>query len=166
MSHNQVLDDSPWLAPEAIQQIELFLGGRESLRVWEWGAGGSTMWFAERAAMVVSVEHDPEWHAQILRRLRERNVSNVGLMLWTNPSRYVYAIANHAPMSFGLILVDGVQRNACVLAALGQLQPGDWLILDNTEREIEYAEALSLLKDWERHDYQGDGFQTSIFVKP
>jgi len=166
MSHNQVLDDSPWLAPGAIVQMDSFLAGCDEPCVWEWGAGGSSLWFAERAAEVRSVESNREWYERTLKELRERDIHNVELSLLTNIFGYVHAIPGFPPMLFDLILVDGMQRNACVLVALFELRAGGWLVLDNTEREVEYAEALSLLKDWQRSDYAGDGFQTSIFVKP
>lgn len=165
MSHNQVLDDAPWLAPDAIQQIELFLEGRVTPRVFEWGAGGSTLFFAARAAQVISVEHDSAWYKKAFEGLNEREVQNVTLFYLIEMLDYVFQI-QRANYKFDLVVVDGVQRNACALMALDMVNTGGWLVLDNTERETEYAEALSLLKDWERKDYQGDGFVTSIFVKP
>lgn len=170
MSHNQVLDDSPWLAPEAILAMDSFLASLDKPRVFEWGAGGSSLWFAERAEWAISIEHDREWCEKTQRELTERALTNIKLI--ERPESFCYAkeIVEYAeyvsdPL-FDLVLVDGVQRNACVLAAVGGLKVGGWLVLDNTEREQEYADALSLLKDWERKDYQGDGFQTSIFIKP
>lgn len=165
MSHNQVLDDLPWLAPDAIQQIELFLESRDQPRVFEWGAGGSTLFFAQHAKRVSSIEHDSKWYEKVVGELLVRAIKNVKLEFAPDSFEYVESI-RHRVHFFDLILVDGIQRNACVFMALPYLHKGSWLVLDNTERETEYAEALSLLKDWERHDYQGDGFVTSIFVKP
>lgn len=170
MSHNQVLDDSPWLAPEAILAMDSFLASCDKPCVFEWGAGGSSLWFAERAARLISIEHDHIWYEKTQRELTKRALTHVKLI--ERPESFCYAkeIVEYTeyvsdPL-FDLVLVDGIQRNACVLAAVDGLKAGGWLVLDNTERETEYAEALLLLKDWERKDYQGDGFVTSIFVKP
>ena len=40
-----------------------------SMRVFEYGAGNSTLWYAERVAQVVAVEHDPEWAEILLSKL-------------------------------------------------------------------------------------------------
>ena len=35
----------------------------------EWGSGGSTLFFARRGSLLVSIEHDPGWHDQVATAL-------------------------------------------------------------------------------------------------
>ena len=54
-----VMLDKPWWIYHAIDDVEDFLterGGKA--RVFEYGAGASTVWLASRASKVYSVEHD------------------------------------------------------------------------------------------------------------
>jgi protein-L-isoaspartate O-methyltransferase len=47
-----------------------------NMKVFEYGSGGSTIFFAERVAEVFSVEHDSKWHAQVSRALAQRRLTN------------------------------------------------------------------------------------------
>ena len=49
---------------------------RKSDRVFEWGAGASTLYFAPLVKEVISIEHDSEW----VRKLRARVPENVTLV--------------------------------------------------------------------------------------
>src|SRR5882724_5296346 len=49
----------PWLSFAATRFLERQL--KPAGRVFEWGSGNSTIFFAERVAEVVSVEYDSAW---------------------------------------------------------------------------------------------------------
>lgn len=53
----------PWFSWPAIRWLDDFLQPHH--RVLEFGAGGSTLFFAARAASVVSLEPDPTWRARV-----------------------------------------------------------------------------------------------------
>lgn len=163
MSRNLAMDDQPWLVDGAVQVMEEFLKTREA-RVLEWGAGGSTLWFAARAKYLVSLEHDSKWFMEVMQQLVKRNIDNTHLIWVPEQGRYIETV-NDLAWTFDLILVDGVRRNECTEAAIPHLRTGGWLVLDNTERAEEYAQGIALLSGWSRTDYLGD-WQTSIFVKP
>ena len=61
----------PWFTYPAIRQLARMI--RADWRVLEFGSGNSTLWWAQRVAAVVSVEHDPVW----VERLRSAAPSNV-----------------------------------------------------------------------------------------
>jgi predicted O-methyltransferase YrrM len=73
--HEQAAVDAdgpvPWFTYPAIRQLERMVSPQ--WRVLEFGSGFSTLWWAQRVAEVVSVEHDPGWAA----RLRAAGPSNV-----------------------------------------------------------------------------------------
>jgi hypothetical protein len=53
----------PWFTYGAIEFLERIT--RDTDRVFEYGAGYSSLWWQERVKFVVSVEHDLEWVAQL-----------------------------------------------------------------------------------------------------
>src|SRR3546814_1018846 len=50
----------PWWNVAATREVAEFLRARPKARVFEYGAGASTIWLARHAAGVVSVEHHAE----------------------------------------------------------------------------------------------------------
>lgn len=135
------LPEIPWFTFEAVERIESLI--RSDWEMLEIGSGTSTVWFGERVRSVLSIEHDPSWHAFVASRLRKRGLENVRLELRDVES---YADLSAVPdRSLDLVVVDGEQRAECVRAALPRLKPGGRLYLDNTDKsggEFREAEAL------------------------
>ncbi|MDM8553380.1 hypothetical protein QUF75_01435 [Desulfococcaceae bacterium HSG7] len=59
-SKTPLKDVQPWIAFGAIRFLEKHL--HEDMHVFEYGIGGSTLFFAKRVKAVVSIEHDKEWY--------------------------------------------------------------------------------------------------------
>ncbi|HWC64309.1 MAG TPA: hypothetical protein VG501_11845 [Rhizomicrobium sp.] len=53
----------PWITYPAFRQLERIVAPQA--KVFEYGCGGSSLWWASRAASVVSVEHDAQWVARV-----------------------------------------------------------------------------------------------------
>jgi hypothetical protein len=142
----------PWWTYKAIREVEQFLDGRDGkARVFEFGSGASTLWLAERAGEVQSVEHDEEW-VEVLRRSTEP-FDHVDLRcVPPTPRRpdstavskregyqdrdfgdYVASIGE-AGDEFDLIVVDGRARAACLAAALPHLADDGMVVFDNANR--------------------------------
>jgi len=49
----------PWISYPAIKMLEKIL--KPEMRVFEWGVGGSTLFFSARVRQLVSIEHDLQW---------------------------------------------------------------------------------------------------------
>ena len=77
----------PWLVPAAVTRLHALLEQGAPQRVLEWGAGGSTLFFARRVASVLSVERNPQWVQQVRRRLDAERLWAVQLLLLTEPQR-------------------------------------------------------------------------------
>lgn len=159
-------DAVPWLSFRAVEWLEGHL--RPDMRIFEYGSGGSTLFFAQRVREVASVEHDRAWHEAVAAELAQRGVANcvyrlvepepaegvgtdTGSYLSRHPyyqgltfARYVQSILAYEDASFDLVLIDGRARIACADTALAKVKPGGYLILDNMERD-EYQIARSLL---------------------
>ena len=138
----------PWLAYPCIDFLAERL--RPDLRVFEYGGGHSTRWLAQRVEHLDSVEHDPAWYGRIRPLVPER----VGLRLETDPAAYVQAPARARP-PYDLVLVDGIERNACLAGVVPCLSPTGVVVLDNADRS-EYDAGVEAL--------HGQGFRRLDFV--
>lgn len=76
----------PWIRLKAIRFLEHHLSGE--MTVFEYGSGGSTIFFAQRCRRVISVEDDSEWAAAVRERLDELRLTNVDLQLHEAGSVY------------------------------------------------------------------------------
>ena len=129
----------PWITYPAQHFLEQRL--RHNLRVFEYGAGNSTLWWAGKVNEVVSVEHDASWYAALASKIP----ANVTLQLEPagNP-RYAAAIQGAGP--FDIVVVDGCDRVECARRALEELSEHGVIVFDNSDRES-YSEAFHHLKN-------------------
>jgi predicted O-methyltransferase YrrM len=144
--------DLPWWTYPATAEVEAFLADRDGkARVFEYGAGASTVWLAKRAGEVHSVDHDAAF-VDVLRpqlaafdRVRLRCVPATQR---TAESRAVSDRAGHEHLDFGayaaaideaggafdLIVVDGRARPSCLERAVPHLAAGGVIVFDNAGR--------------------------------
>jgi predicted O-methyltransferase YrrM len=129
----------PWLTADSLELLDqLLLPTDHGL---EYGAGGTTIWFASRVEHLDSVEGKEQWYGPLRQQLDERRVGNVGLHLIpietmgqdTHEHReaYINVRPDLGPSSLDFVLVDGEYRDDCALRAVELLKPGGLLILDN-----------------------------------
>jgi len=165
----------PWLAFRVIDRLEAYL--RTGMRVFEFGAGGSTVFFVDRSCSVVSAEHDPEWATAVeaaidvdadwtLHRVEPDGVDPDGDP--SDPQTYVssrgrevfrtYAetIDSYPDRWFDLVSVDGRARPACLRHAIPKVKPGGLLLLDNSDfAKYERGKDLVDVLGWPRDDLAG-----------
>src|SRR5262245_16177519 len=99
LAHNVVkgktpLDlEVPWFSYSAIDFLEGFL--KPNMAVFEYGSGGSTVFFARRVKSVLSVEDNSQWFEWVSRRLRADGLKNVTLKLFSfdfkNPAGFEHS---------------------------------------------------------------------------
>ena len=138
----------PWYTYPAIRFLEPRV--QPGFKVFEFGAGNSTRWWAKRAAEVVSREHDAEWTA----RLREHgDLGNVRLEHHDMDSPFYVA----APEGkFHVIVIDGRRRVECARNSLQALAEDGVIVWDNSDRD-RYQEGYARLaeKGFRRLDFWG-----------
>lgn len=154
--------DTPWWTYSAIQRVDQFLAERRgTAKVFEYGAGASTIWLAKRAASVVSVEHDEAFLSQMGENFHACDNVSVRLVLPKRVAKgsdatlsqrkgyegfdftdYVVSI-DQEPGQFDVIVIDGRARNACLAKALSRLAPDGMIIFDNSNRG-RYRKAIAL----------------------
>lgn len=183
----------PWLTFGAIRFLEARLD--RSMRVFEYGSGGSTIFFAERAGEVVAVEHERDWQVTVQRAIEAAGLSNARVVLAepspagaearnaaaADPGAYASSDTRYAGSSFrayaatidawpddafDVIVIDGRARPSAFVHARPKLAPGGLLVLDNAER-AHYASILHTLDTlgWRRHEFAGAGPYNRYFWK-
>jgi predicted O-methyltransferase YrrM len=123
----------PWIAYSAIRRLSTFV--QKGCRVLEFGSGNSTVWLAERAGLVCSVEHSRVWYEATRQKLAQRGLSNVEYVLVEDGGDQYCDFKADDVAGFDLIIVDGLHRSRCVERALRHLKPGGILYLDNSDRD-------------------------------
>jgi hypothetical protein len=119
------------------------------MSIFEYGSGGSTLFFARRCASVVSIEDNRLWFDAVQRRLIETKLTNVVLehrpFNFRNPvnfgnSAYLHSIPAR---KFDVMVVDGTEefigqedavqmRPTCFHHAENFIRPGGIIVLDDS----------------------------------
>jgi hypothetical protein len=124
----------PWMNYAAVD----FIGAKinSQMRVFEWGAGYSSLWFASKLREVVSVDDNVEWYKELSIQL----LGNMKLMCLPNKLDYVSSISKE-PGEFDVIVIDGVFRNECAQQCISKLSTNGMVIFDNSDGE-EYDQSI------------------------
>ena len=137
--------NQPWFVAEAIPLIDSVLN--KNKKVFEWGSGGSTRWFADRAMKVVSVEHDYKWYHAVSSTCS--TLKNVEVILRKYPpvENYtkIFFEMREKHGDFDVFVIDGRNRVECVKTIFRFLKAGDIVIFDDYHRP-KYSEAKSMLQ--------------------
>ena len=178
---NPVEDKMPWMNFGAINFLKKIAA--PEMLVFEYGSGGSTLFWAKRVKRITSVEHDPEWYLKMKDELAKEEVENVEYFLiepefdpafnkkdFPNPAdyisrdecykdqnfeKYVKFLDQYPDNHFHIILIDGRARPSCIKHAIEKLKNSGYLIVDNTEREY-YLSSFNFDKaTWRRLDFFG-----------
>lgn len=154
--------DMAWWSYPAMRRVDEFLSGRPDARIFEYGAGASTLWLAKRAAQVDSVEHDTRW-AESVREMLTGSPGNVKLHVVPpiaatadtvvrsgrvghtdlDFADYVSAI-DEVGGPFDLIVVDGRARVDAFRRSLDHLAEGGVVVFDNIRRK-RYWDVISAM---------------------
>ena len=131
----------PWLGFRAINHLGRLVEANWS--VLEFGSGMSTVWFARRCGLLVSVETDRRWYLSVKTMLSQRNFHNVDYRLSEQSEHQ--AVADYPNSTFDLVLVDGYERDRVMKTAISKVKRGGYIYLDNSDvpyREHRTAKAL------------------------
>lgn len=122
----------PWISYTAIGFLKDFLT-KES-RVLEFGSGMSTIWYAQHAGEVYSVEDYLPWYEKVSAIIEQKKLINVHYQYASNEEDYCSFMLNKN-IGFDLIMVDGSFRSQCISNAINLLKPGGILYLDNSDKD-------------------------------
>lgn len=153
----------PWFSWPAIDFLDSYL--RKDHAVFEYGSGGSTVFFAERVGQVTAVDDDSGWFDLVRMSLAERNCTNASLLYAAfehgQPDRFITSdYVRSLRESYDVIVVDGseswpdeIVRPICFTRAQRHIKEGgiivvddawryDGLILDSTAKSRESFEGV------------------------
>ncbi|PNE59756.1 SAM-dependent methyltransferase [Paraburkholderia fungorum] len=117
----------PWLTYPLIEYLNGFdFSGKD---VFEFGSGASTLYWADRARSVTSVEFDPGWY----ETLKPKLPGNATLIHENDGHRYADAPKTFGPRHFDVVVVDGAERYRSARTAIDVVALGGMIILDNAE---------------------------------
>ncbi len=133
----------PWFTYPAIEALKNW--DLSDKRVFEYGSGYSTLFWASRAKEVVSVEHNPAWHQKISKLApanariilapidEEKNAYHPSAESREEFKQYAQAIDGR----FQIIVIDGYARSRvryqCAQMAKSHLDTDGLIILDNSD---------------------------------
>lgn len=134
----------PWWNRRAISYLARRLPTTGS--VFEWGSGGSTLWFTDRGLDVTAVESEKEWADRVQDACPQADVRFIpgeqtgavrseqlfrdhGLHYF---DRYVHAIDGVPEKSLDVVLIDGICRIECARLARQKVAAGGIVILDDS----------------------------------
>lgn len=153
----------PWITYPAIRFLEQRV--QRSFRVFEFGSGLSTLWWAKRVSSVTSVEHDNEWHERVAQILPP----NASIMFADGDAYVQSATGQH----FDIVVVDGIRRPDCAMASISSLSHDGVILWDNTDELADRAGHLFMEEaGFKRLDFFGFGplmvreSCTTIFYRP
>ncbi len=181
-SGTRLVDRRPCINFDAAASLENLAG--PSSRVFEYGCGGTTLFFADRVNELVSVEHDPVWfkcvqeemkggsHACWIPHLVPPSPSVVpAAHPASDPDAYVSAdvrlsdfsfrdyvetIEAYPDNSFDLVLIDGRARPSCFKHALHKVKFGGTIVLNNAERpQYGYIDIVARALGFEIEEFWG-----------
>lgn len=141
----------PWLPFRLIDELAELVG--PGTRVFEFGGGGSTLWFLDRGCEVVTVEHVTAWSERLASLVTSDRWELLDRSTEGGYDDYIGAILQYPEDTFDVVVVDGRARVLCALAARSRVRPGGWLIVDDVDRE-RYDEGLAAI-GWPRRDVIG-----------
>ena len=160
----------PWLTFPAIRALRKHV--TSDSKIFEYGSGHSTVYWASLGATITSVEDCKEWFDVLQQHLGKSSISNVELLFETNHADYVDAISRDGS-SFDMIVVDGAHRRECVIAAVPLLKPGGVFVVDNTSwSEVRNRPIEGIPDGWTKVAFPGYApmlghkSETTVWYKP
>jgi predicted O-methyltransferase YrrM len=147
-----------------IERLLLELPGDGPLRIFEYGSGGSSVYFPlflrqrRRTFTWFALEHDAGWAHEVCRSLAKHGLHDVHVLLTAIPDvtaarlndatyrrhivnggrRVNYAAYTETPRRlhgpYDFILIDGRDRKRCVETSIPLLRPGGFVALHDAQR--------------------------------
>jgi len=173
----------PWLVFSCISHLDKM--NKKGLNVFEYGSGGSTIYFSKNGANIVSIEHDRNWYQNAKKVIEQNGFSVVEYNLiepqiynttvqkdCKNYNHYIscfteyqgYEFENYATFInkypdeyFDMVVVDGRVRHSCIFHSIPKVKKGGMLLVDNADRKY-YTEDFSELENhskWEKIIFRG-----------
>ncbi len=175
----------PWITFDGIDYLNNWIVSKKITHIFEYGSGGSTLFWEKTNADLISIEHDQTWHEYILKKIRNPSKIDYRLIMPekyksdpnvsldpSNPHNYISTDVNYSGYSFrnyvkqidqfpdsffDIILIDGRSRPSCILHSASKVRQGGLLILDNSDRKYYFEQTIAVLRNFDSIDFYGSG---------
>ncbi|GAI73712.1 unnamed protein product [marine sediment metagenome] len=158
------MEGKPWLVKESIAFIEEVIN-KDSI-ILEFGAGASTIWFAERAKRVYSFETNKAWRQVLHEELVKGGFDNTILYFGVN-DYFKKAPSNKGFESMlrgdniDLALIDhrSYSRSRVFEGTVKVIKANGYLVFDNSNRK-RYSQSIEFMDSlgWEKFEFWGNGY--------
>ncbi len=182
-NHNPIIDGKPWMSFPVIEELEKILKNNQI--VFEYGSGGSTLFFSKRVKRVFSIEHSKKWFDLVKVEIENRGLDNIDYKvippspcleysrdvvseanayisddeasIGMHYEDYVKEIENFPDHYFDLVVIDGRARPSCIDHAKNKVKNGGVILLDQSERKHYFASINKLMAtgDWKKKSIAG-----------
>jgi precorrin-6B methylase 2 len=133
-------DVIPWMNFSMVEFLQERLPS--DVRLFEYGSGASTRFWAKRVRQVISCEHDETWYARIGADLPDNAHVFYQKLDEENYARAISAQDGE----FDVVVVDGRLRPMCVRHSVTKLTDRGVIVLDDTHRPT-LKEAVEFMRD-------------------
>lgn len=133
----------PWYTYPAIEYLSQF--DYSEKQVFEYGCGNSSMFWAERARKVTSIEDNLKWFDKWKKEFSHAHLE----IRWRDEGEIYENAIFEDNKKYDVIVVDGKRRAECASVAVKALAEGGMIILDDSDRvntSQEYINAINVLK--------------------
>ena len=158
---SSIIDEQPWITFKAIDFLKIHL--KPGHKIFEYGGGGSTLFFVKRVAQIITVEHNKVWFDTLQHIIENKKSDNwKGIFIpaekgdlvsnpeFANPyhyssddepsigfnyKKYVTSIEAFSNNYFDCVIIDGRSRPACIIHSIPKIKPSGFLVLDNSDRK-------------------------------
>lgn len=133
---------NPWWCESAVNLVKERIRQTPDIRVFEWGSGNSTLFWANYAKKIISVEHNLDWYEKMKGLVPEK--VRIEYRALEYGGDYCKAILGE-PEKFDIVLIDGRDRVRCAQNCVDRIKENGIIIWDNSDREY-YEEGYQYLK--------------------
>jgi hypothetical protein len=133
----------PWYTYPAIEYLSQL--DFSNKKIFEFGVGYSSLFWATRALAVTGIEDNFEWYQKWQKSF---NAPNLTLKQRHEGEAYYNAVLEDK-LKYDVIIIDGKCRAECAKTAVQALNTGGFIILDDSDRvntSIEYKSAIGTLR--------------------
>lgn len=170
----------PWIPYDVIEFLKKHI--HKGACVFEYGTGGSTLFWLSLGASCIAIEHDPEWYKVMVERLNSSdnidyrlippekchdqsqhlNYADPDVYVSSDPQfkgynfiNYVSQIDSFPDEYFDIVLIDGRARPSCIKHSIKKVKVDGMLIVDDSDRSYYFSKTIGYLKDYELKRFYG-----------
>lgn len=133
ISQDENGNNLPWMTYPAINFLKKTIN--KNTRVFEFGCGSSTIFFAKIAKEVIALETNKTWQDLINEKLKNLNLeAQIHLMSDGIDNENYQIFPQNFTEKFDLIVIDSIKRFSCAQNSINFLNKGGTIILDDSQR--------------------------------